>query len=162
MELEIWKDIAGYENYQASNLGRIRSIKFDKIKILKLSMTIDGYPTVIMCINGKRLCKKVHVLVAITWQGYEPQGRKFCVHHINSIKTDNRSDNLQIVNWRQNTSIERTSKSGLPTGVSFISKRKKYKSGIFINGKVKNLGYFSSVEEAHQAYQTKLNNINNG
>ena len=36
MDEEIWKDVKGYEeNYQVSNLGKVRSVKFNKIKILK-------------------------------------------------------------------------------------------------------------------------------
>ena len=36
MDEEIWKDVKGYEeNYQVSNLGKVRSVKFNKIKNLK-------------------------------------------------------------------------------------------------------------------------------
>ena len=32
--IEIWKDIEGYEGYQVSNLGNVKSLKWGKEKIL--------------------------------------------------------------------------------------------------------------------------------
>lgn len=44
MQEEIWKDIKGYEGlYQVSNLGRIKSIRFTKEKILKFNIDRYGY-----------------------------------------------------------------------------------------------------------------------
>ena len=46
---EVWKDIQGYEGlYEVSNMGRIRSLKFGKIKYLKPSKDRDGYYHVIL------------------------------------------------------------------------------------------------------------------
>ena len=36
---EIWKDIDEYPDYQISNMGRIKSIKFGKEKIIKTIYT---------------------------------------------------------------------------------------------------------------------------
>ena len=33
--IEIWKAIPGYDNYQVSNLGNVKSLKFNSEKILK-------------------------------------------------------------------------------------------------------------------------------
>jgi len=33
--VEIWKDIPGFLDYQVSNLGRVKSLKREKEKILK-------------------------------------------------------------------------------------------------------------------------------
>lgn len=35
MKIEYWKPIPGYEEYEVSNLGRVRSLKFGKMRILK-------------------------------------------------------------------------------------------------------------------------------
>ena len=36
--IEVWKDIPGYEGvYQVSNLGNVRSLKFNKFKVVKIS-----------------------------------------------------------------------------------------------------------------------------
>lgn len=155
--MEIWKNIPGYENYQASNLGNIRSLKFNKVKELKKSLNSDGYPQVVLCINGKRLSRKVHTLVAMAFLNHIPNGSTLVVHHKDSNKLNSNLKNLEIVTHRKNTSIERTEKSGLPTGV--YVKRNKFGSRIFINGNIKHLGHFESIQEAHQAYQKALKNI---
>ena len=42
--MENWKDIEGYEGiYQISDLGRVKSIKFSKERILKPSNSRKGY-----------------------------------------------------------------------------------------------------------------------
>ena len=41
--MEIWKDIEGYDNYMVSNLGRVKSLKFNKERILKPYKTEKGY-----------------------------------------------------------------------------------------------------------------------
>jgi len=40
----------------------------------------------------------------------------------------------------------------LPTGVSFVKSRNKYKARISENGQTKNIGDFSTIKEAHTAY----------
>ena len=44
LEDEYWKDVVGYEGiYKVSNFGQVKSIKFNKEKILKLDLTTKGY-----------------------------------------------------------------------------------------------------------------------
>ena len=53
--MEKWKDIEGYEGlYQVSNLGRVKSLKFGKEKILKILINSHGYAHVILLKEGKR------------------------------------------------------------------------------------------------------------
>lgn len=95
--MEIWKDIPGYEGlYQASNMGRIRSLKFrhiDRIHIMCLGKRTDGYLCVGLSKNGKVTSKTVHRLVALTFlpnpNGYE------MVNHKDENKRNNRVDNLE-------------------------------------------------------------------
>ena len=79
--------------------------------------------------------------------------------HIDSDKLNNNVNNLRLVTNRENVSKERTFKSGLPTGVYFHKRNKKYESQIRINGKKKYLGSFNTIEEASNAYQNKLKEI---
>jgi len=45
--VEIFKDIPGYEGvYQVSNLGRVKSLKYNKEKLLKPPVNNKGYYTV--------------------------------------------------------------------------------------------------------------------
>ena len=97
---EIWKDIVGYEGlYQVSNIGRVKSIKRDKI--LKEQLNERGYLRVSLSKNGKHKTWRVHRLVMITFIGYV-EG-KDQVNHIDGDKTNNRLDNLEYVTPKENT-----------------------------------------------------------
>ena len=43
MENEIWKDIEGFEKYQISSYGRVKSLKNNKESILKTVIKRGGY-----------------------------------------------------------------------------------------------------------------------
>ena len=91
---EIWKDIEGYEGYQVSNLGRVRSL--DRIDsnnhplngvILKPYISNSGYLLVGLYKQQKRDRKLLHRLVA---EAFIPNPEnKPEIDHINTIKTDN-------------------------------------------------------------------------
>ncbi len=98
---EVWKDIPGYEgHYQVSNLGRIKSLKGNKIKILKsVSMKI-GYTSVGLSLNGEVKLHYVHRLVAGLFID-KPKG-KTVVNHLDGIKNNNQSSNLEWVTKAEN------------------------------------------------------------
>ena len=163
METEIkeeWKDIPEYEgDYQASNFGRIRSLNYrksGKIKFLKNSLNGEYY-RVILSKENKTKIFLIHQLIAMTFLGHKPDKHKLVIDHINSNKLDNRIENLRIVTQRENTTKERTLKSGLPTGVTVCGK--KFRSRISINKIKKNIGLFLTSEEASQAYQNELQKV---
>lgn len=66
MKIEYWKPIPGYEDYEVSNLGRVRSLKYGKIRILKPGKT-KGYLHVILYKNCTSKWFKVHRLVAMAF-----------------------------------------------------------------------------------------------
>lgn len=100
--MEIWKSIEGYENYEVSNFGNVKSLcrvverkKYNyyiKEKMLKPNKDKQGYERVFLTnIKGKTL--RVHRLVALNFIiNYK---NKKEVNHINGIKTDNRVENLE-------------------------------------------------------------------
>ena len=95
--MEVWKDIAGYENlYQISNLGNIKSLgnkKTRKDKILKLDLHKNGYYFIKLSKNGKPKNFMVHRLVCNNFLS-KIIGKEY-INHINGIKTDNRVENLE-------------------------------------------------------------------
>lgn len=98
MKEEIWVYITGFNNYLVSNLGRVKSIKDNKEKILKPRYSKRKYERVNLYIKSKPHTFYVHTLVAKNFIPNEDKS-KTTVNHINGIKTDNRVDNLE---WLSN------------------------------------------------------------
>ena len=98
--IEPWKDIEGFEGYQVSMKGRIRSLKGKEPKILKFGSGTGGYLKVDLRKDNKTYTKRVHKLVAETFIP-NPEG-KTEVNHINGDKTDNRYFNLEWVSRSEN------------------------------------------------------------
>lgn len=162
MEKEIWKDIPQYEGYQASSLGRIRSIDREvrhhtgstfirKGKVL--SQNLDTrYLRV--CIFGG--AKRVHQLVAMAFLGHVPNGHKLVVdHYPDKTTTNNKLSNIRLVTQRENASSVRGFSKH--TGVGL--KGSKWRATIRVNGKQIFLGSFTNEIDAHNAYQKKLKEI---
>lgn len=113
---ETWKDIVGWEGYyQVSNLGRIRSLDREthsrrctrRIKgcMMKLRHDGDGYQIVHLRITsqGKNKLAKVHRLVAEAF--LTKVDGKNQIDHINSIRDDNRVENLRYCSCKENNSF---------------------------------------------------------
>lgn len=96
---EIWKDIPGYEGlYQASNLGNIKSLRYNII--LKPGKDKGGYLRVCLTDNNKkRNTLKVHRIIAITYLGYQ---KYKCVNHIDFNRANNVLINLEWVTQKEN------------------------------------------------------------
>ncbi|VXC99475.1 NUMOD4 domain-containing protein [Sphingobacterium multivorum] len=108
---EAWEDVIGYENlYQVSNLGKVRSL--DKIVsngngsflkkgiVLKPYLDKDGYATVNLYKNRKKRLIRIHRLVAMAF--IPNSNNKPAINHKNSIRDDNRVENLEWVSVSEN------------------------------------------------------------
>lgn len=49
---EEWREIKDYPRYMVSNMGRIKSLKHAKPKLLTAFVNNKGYPRVALCKNG--------------------------------------------------------------------------------------------------------------
>lgn len=96
-ENEEWRDVIGYEGkYQVSNLGNVRSLSYmrtGRIKNLALHINKHGYVYVALLKDGKHKTCLVHRLVALAFIP-NPDGKP-CIDHINTIRNDNRVENLR-------------------------------------------------------------------
>ena len=134
MEQEIWKDIKGWEGfYQVSNLGRVKSLDrwyyskegthvHAKERILALASDPKGYPFVLLCRNNTRKQIAVHRLVAMCF--CEKGDNDIQVDHINTIRTDDRVENLRWVTHKENMNNSKTTRNKI-VGASIAFKSKK-------------------------------------
>lgn len=101
---EIWKDIKGYEGrYQVSSFGNVRSLNYRRTgesKLMNCWVNSNGYIRVEL--QKPNVKKMVHVLVAETFLGERPM-ENYEVDHINTIRTDNRPENLHWVSKSENS-----------------------------------------------------------
>lgn len=98
---EIWKDIEEYDGqYQVSNLGNVRSLKFGKVRILKQSVHKQGYKNAKLCKNGKEKVYKVHRLVA---EAFIPNPNNLpIINHKDENPSNNNVDNLEFCTHKYN------------------------------------------------------------
>lgn len=97
---EIWKPVPGFERYEVSSLGRIRSLWNRKgtkeIHILKIkALNREGYHQVGLSKNGSKefITQRVHRLILMAFKGPCPKGMESI--HRDGDKTNNRYDNLE-------------------------------------------------------------------
>jgi hypothetical protein len=111
--MEIYKDILGYEGlYQVSNFGNVKSVKRTVEIKINIKRTInecilkpikDSYGYLSVDLSKNRLAKriKIHRLVALAFiPNYK---NKPIINHINGIKTDNITKNLEWCTYSENT-----------------------------------------------------------
>ena len=159
--MEIWKKIVGYSDYEVSNLGRVKSLKYGKERILKQRMGGTGYLNVVFYIDNKAKNYNTHKLVAIAFLDHTPCGYDMIVDHIDNDKLNNKLTNLQIITSRMNTSKDRfrINYTSRYVGVYLHKKSNRWMAKIMVNYKRKYLGYFKSEIEASEAYQKALKEL---
>ncbi len=129
---EVWKDIEGYEElYQVSNLGRVKSLNYNKTsksKILSPRKNKTRYLSVCLFKNKKCKAFYIHRLVA---QAFIPNPNNYpCINHKDENPNNNNVDNLEWCTHKYNmnygTKLERQSEKmkGINVGSKSASARK--------------------------------------
>lgn len=122
----------------------------------KLFRRSDNEPTKIYVTKGHRYARikfdkgefKLHRIIFLYHHGYLPD----IIDHINGDRYDNRIENLREANTyqnRQNSRIYSTSKSGVKN-VYWQANCNKWRVTFTINGKRKDFGLYTDIEEAKQ------------
>ena len=177
-EIEEWRDIPNYEGYyQASSLGRIRSLdrwvtykdgreRLYRGIVIKESVNRDGYKVVWLWSKGNRKSFNCSQLVAMAFLGHNPDGHTGVVDHINGVRDDDRVDNLRVVSNRENTStclrLNENNYSSKYVGVSWSSRSSMWRAYIKHEGVNTSLGSFDNEIDASNAYKGALNKIKEG
>lgn len=90
---EQWKSVAGWQDYEVSNFGRIRSFKRRSVRVLKPRLSTEGYPTVILYGMDGWKNLSVHRLVALA---FIPNPANLPeVNHLDGIKVNCWVGNLE-------------------------------------------------------------------
>ncbi len=154
--MEIWRSIEDVDGYQISNLGRVKSLKYNRETILKQSKTKSGYN--IVKIGYPQKNRYIHLLVAKAFLNHVSTNRSIVCDHKDNNKDNNSLENLQIITNRENTIKDRFNKTGF-SGVR-VSSKNRWEARVTVYKKRIKIGHFSSPEEAHNAIKNYINNDN--
>lgn len=104
-EVEVWRDIVGFNGYQVSNLGNIRSLNYNgtkNVQVLKPSLSGPnrGYKSISMQVADKVVRRNVHRLVA---KAFIPNPKNLPeINHIDEDGTNNKVNNLEWCDRKYN------------------------------------------------------------
>lgn len=91
---EIWRSIAGFPGYEASDHGRIRTLRKGNPRLRIPEIDKDGYYRMSIQRDGRYVHVVLHRLICEVFKGAAPEGKPVCCHEDND-KTNNRPGNLR-------------------------------------------------------------------
>ena len=136
------------------DLYRRRSYKNGTEKYVKIGSKCknNGYIKFGISNKGIVMYGKVHVFIAKTFIP-NPENKPF-VDHINGNRSDNRIENLRWCTSFENSCNKKKQENTSSSfkGVSWDKSRDKWMSYVFVDKRMKFLGYFTDEEDAARAY----------
>lgn len=111
------RPIPSAPGYVATADGRILSRSgwhgFAEREVAQSMSGTKRYPAVTLFVEGRRVTRSVHVLIAEAFHGQRPDG--WHTRHLNGVRTDNRAENLAYGSARQNAA-DRVAHGTAPIG----------------------------------------------
>lgn len=151
--VEVYKTLTEFgSKYAVSDLGNVKNVNTGYVK--SINPNKQGYIVANLIWDGNSKFIPVHKLVAMAFLGHKPNGMGEVVDHINNIPNDNRLENLQIVSNRENCTKDKDS-----PGATFIKSSGKWRARVYVDGASKHIGVYPSKEEALEAYNEELKNL---
>ena len=145
-EVETFVKIDGFENYEVSNLGKVRNIKSGRT--LKPSLNQDGYLKHCLSENNKQKYLYLHRIIATAF--IDNPEEKPQVNHIDENKTNNDLSNLEWCTIRENAVHGTRTKR-------IAEKRSKKVVQLDLNDNILNV--FKSMTQAEQETGISVGNI---
>lgn len=153
---EIWRPIEGFESYQVSNMGNVKTYKRYKDGKLLTPRKCGEYLAVQLYDDKKNVSEsRIHTLVANAF--VENPDNKPCIDHIDQNKHNNCASNLRWATKSDNAmNVPKRGGSSKYKGVSWDASRKKWQSKIRVMYQTIHLGRFDTEEEAGRAYDAYI------
>ena len=117
INIEQWRLVSGYDNYEVSSHGRVRNNKTNLI--LKIQNSTAGYKQIGLNRGGEKKKHGIHRLVAFAFLDRTDEQTE--VDHLNHDRSNNMLDNLRWVtkSVNQRNASRRTDNISGTSGVSF-------------------------------------------
>ena len=160
MKNENWQPVKGYEGlYEVSDLGRVKSLKYGKERILKTIENTRGYLLVNLCKDGHAKSVLIHRLVATAFIS-NPHNLE-TVNHKDEVKTNNTVTNLEWMSVKDNLNYgTRNKRAGEAISKANINHPKKSKVVQMFNKQTGELlATFPSTREAERVTGIAQSNI---
>lgn len=151
LEGEVWNNVKGYEGlFKVSNYGRVKSLPRVTRKyelIIASHIGPRGYYEINIYLNGERVHKKVHRIVATSF--LDNTENKPSIDHIDGNKLNNTLLNLRFVTNKENSNNLITKERLISACAKAKKKNSKAVAQIGVKGNV--IMIFKSVSEASKS-----------
>lgn len=139
--MEEWRQVVGFEKYQVSNAGNVRSDR----GLLKPGKDTYGYRQINLYKESTRYTRKVYRLVM---DAFNPNiENKPQIDHINRIRDDDRVENLRWVTARENVRNSKEFTEEM-NGISRSEKNDTYVVRLNLDGRERYFGSRKTLDEA--------------
>ena len=155
-----WKKIEGYEKYEVSNTGLVKSlVKKQPVILIPQINKKNGYLCVDIYTNKKRKNSTIHRLVANAFIPNIDNKRE--VDHIDGNRQNNNVENLRWAHHYENARNckLRSDNTSSVKGVSFNKRDKVWRAFISDDKRSYTLGSYKTIEEAIEIRQQAENDI---